>query len=197
MERISKIFLGLIFIILISFSIGLSKSDKKILMIIASQNFRDEELLIPKKLFEKEGYSVVIAGTSLKPAKGMLGAVVTPQILIDQVKVDEYSAIVFVGGVGAKEYFNHPLAHKIAKEAVSKNKILAAICIAPRILAEAGVLKGKKATVWVSEGKTLEEKGAHYTGKPVEVDGNIVTASGPQAAEEFAKIIIKLLKAKK
>jgi len=166
-------------------------------MIIASQNFRDEELLIPKKLFEKEGYGVVIAGTSLKPAKGMLGAVVTPQILIDQVKVDEYDAIVFVGGVGAKEYFNNPLAHKIAKEAVSKNKILAAICIAPRILAEAGVLKGKKATVWVSEGKTLEEKGAHYTGKSVEVDGNIVTGSGPQAAEEFAKIIIKLLKAKK
>jgi protease I len=197
MERISKIFLGLIFIILISFSIGLSKSDKKILMIIASQNFRDEELLIPKKLFEKEGYSVVIAGTSLKPAKGMLGAVVTPQILIDQVKVDEYDAIVFVGGVGAKEYFGNPLAHKIAKEAVSKNKILAAICIAPRILAEAGVLKGKKATVWVSEEKILEEKGAHYTGKPVEVDGNIVTGSGPQAAEEFAKIIIKLLKAKK
>jgi protease I len=197
MERISKIFLGLIFIILISFSIGLSKINKKILMIIAQQNFRDEELLIPKKLFEKEGYSVVIAGTSLKPAKGMLGAVVTPQILIDQVRVDEYDAIVFVGGVGAKEYFNHPLAHKIAREAVSKNKILAAICIAPRILAEAGVLKGKKATVWVSEGKTLEEKGTHYTGKPVEVDGNIVTASGPQAAEEFAKIIIKLLKAKK
>jgi protease I len=197
MERISKILLGLIFIILISFSIGLSKSDKKILMIIASQNFRDEELLIPKKLFEKEGYSVVIAGTSLKPAKGMLGAVVTPQILIDQVKVDEYSAIVFVGGVGAKEYFNNSIAHKIAKEAVSKNKILAAICIAPRILAEAGVLKGKKATVWVSEEKILKEKGAYYTGKPVEVDGNIVTGSGPQAAEEFAKIIIKLLKAKK
>jgi len=197
MERISKILLGLIFIILISFSIGLSKSDKKILMIIASQNFRDEELLIPKKLFEKEGYSVVIAGTSLKPAKGMLGAVVTPQILIDQVKVDEYDAIVFVGGVGAKEYFNNSIAHKIAKEAVSKNKILAAICIAPRILAEAGVLKGKKATVWVSEEKILEEKGANYTGKSVEVDGNIVTGSGPQTAEEFAKIIIKLLKAKK
>lgn len=127
----------------------------------------------------------------------MLGAVVTPQILIDQVKVDEYEAIVFVGGVGAQEYFNHPIAHKIAKEAVNKGKILAAICIAPRILAEAGVLKGKKATVWASEGKILEEKGANYTGKSVEVDGNIVTGSGPQAAEEFAKSIIKLLKAKK
>jgi protease I len=197
MRRIYKILLGIILIISISFSTGLSKSNKKILMIIAHQNFRDEELLIPKKLFEKGGYSVVIASTSLKPSKGMLGAVVIPQILIDQVKVDEYDAIIFVGGVGAQEYFNHPIAHKIVKEAVNKDKILAAICIAPRILAEAGVLKGKKATVWASEGKTLEEKGAHYTGKPVEVDGNIVTASGPQAAEEFAKSIIKLLKIKK
>jgi protease I len=197
MRKICKIFLSIFLIILFSSSISLSKINKKILMIIAQQNFRDEELLIPKKLFEKEGYSVVIAGTSLKPAKGMLGAVVTPQILIDQVKVDEYDAIVFVGGVGAKEYFNNSIAHKIAKEAVSKNKILAAICIAPRILAEAGVLKGKKATCWAEEGKNLERKGAYYTGRPVEVDGNIVTASGPQAAEEFAKTIIKLLKTKK
>ena len=178
-------------------SLSFAKNTKKILMIIAHQNFRDEELLIPKKLFESEGYNVVIASTSLKPAKGMLGAVVTPQILIDQVRVEDYDAIVFVGGVGAQEYFNNSVAHKIAKEAVSKGKILAAICLAPRTLAEAGVLKGKKATVWVSEGKTLEAKGAYYTGKPVEVDGNIVTGSGPQAAEEFGKTILKLLKSQK
>lgn len=191
--------LKLIFsLIIITFCVSsFAKDTQKILMIIASQNFRDEELLIPKKLFESEGYEVVIASTSLKPSKGMLGAVVTPQILIDKVKVEEYSAVVFVGGIGAQEYFNHPVAHKIVKEAVSKGKILGAICIAPRILAEAGVLKGKRATVWVSEGKTLEEKGAYYTGKSVEIDGNIVTASGPQAAEEFAKNILKLLKSKK
>ncbi|PMP66284.1 MAG: DJ-1 family protein [Thermodesulfobacterium geofontis] len=195
-----KNFLRLIlFLIIFSFYVfpGFAKDIQKILMIIASQNFRDEELLIPKKLFEKEGYEVVIASTSLKPSKGMLGAVVTPQILIDKVKIGDYSAIVFVGGVGAQEYFNHPIAHKIAREAVSQGKVLAAICIAPRILAEAGVLKGKKATVWVSEGKVLEEKGAYYTGRSVEIDGKIITASGPQAAEEFAKSIIKLLKTKK
>jgi len=184
----------LIMMILLSNNIGEAKMGKKILMIIASQNFRDEELLIPKKLFEKEGYQVVIASSSLKPAKGMLGALVTPQILIDQVNVDDYDAIVFVGGVGAQEYFHNPVAHKIAREAVAKGKVLGAICLAPRILAEAGVLKGKKATVWQSEGKALEEKGAIYTGKPVEIDGKIVTGAGPFAAEEFAKAILNLLK---
>ncbi len=190
------IFFIIFFILLTTFSLS-AKNGKKILMIIAHQNFRDEELLVPKKLFEKEGYQVVIASSSLKPAKGMLGAVVTPNILINQIKVSEYEAIIFVGGVGAQEYFFDSTAHKIAKEAVSEGKILAAICLAPRTLAEAGVLKGKKATVWVSEAKVLEAKGAIYTGKSVEIDGKIVTGSGPQAAEEFGKSILNLLKEKK
>ncbi len=192
-----KTFIFSIFLILLSFFSLSAKNGKKILMIIAHQNFRDEELLVPKKIFEKEGYQVIIASSSLKPAKGMLGAVVTPNILINQAKVDEYEAIVFVGGVGAQEYFHDATAHKIAKEAISKGKILAAICLAPRTLAEAGVLKGKKATVWSSEGKALEAKGAIYTGKNVEIDGKIVTGSGPQAAEEFAKSILNLLKVQK
>jgi protease I len=50
--------------------------------------------------------------------------------------------------------------------------------------------------VWHSAAQLLEEKGAIYTGKPVEIDGKIVTGSGPQAAQEFALAIIKLLKTK-
>ncbi len=173
-----------------------AKKNKRILMIIASQNFRDEELLIPKKLFEEAGYKVIIASSSLKPAKGMLGTIVIPQLLIDQVNVKNYDAIIFVGGIGAQEYFYNPVAHKIAKEAVKEGKILGAICLAPRILAEAGVLKGKKATVWPSEAKFLEEKGAIYTGNPVQVDRKIVTGAGPFAAKEFAEAILKLLKNK-
>ena len=77
---IKMVFFLIFFILLTSFS-SFAKNSKKILMIIAHQNFRDEELLIPKKLFENEGYEVIIASTSLEPAKGMLGAVVTPKIL--------------------------------------------------------------------------------------------------------------------
>jgi protease I len=182
--------------IILNSSSGKAKTTKKILMIIASHNFRDEELLIPKKLFEEKGYKVVIASSTLSPAKGMLGTVVVPEILINQVKVDDYEAIIFVGGIGSQEYFHNSVAHRIAQEAIKKEKILGAICLAPCILAEAGVLKGKKATVWYSAAQLLEEKGAIYTGKPVEIDGKIVTGSGPQAAQEFALTIIKLLKTK-
>jgi len=166
---------------------------KEVLMIIAERNFRDEELLEPKGILEKEGAKVTIASTSLNVATGMLGARVTPDILLKKVKVDDYDTIIFVGGGGASQYWNNPLAHQITQETVNKDKILCAICIAPVTLANAGVLSEKEATVWASEKEKIEAKGAIYTGKAVQVDGKIITANGPQSAKKFAKEIIKAL----
>lgn len=163
-------------------------------MIIAKKDFRDEELLQPREILEKEGIEVTIASSSLAKSRGMLGTVVKPDIMLDQIKVDDYDIIIFVGGLGASEYFNDPVAHKIAQEAANKGKVLGAICIAPVILANAGVLKGRNATVWSSERGSLEAQGAHYTGKPVEVDGMIVSANGPKAAKEFGRAIVRYLK---
>jgi protease I len=162
-------------------------------MIIASQNFRDEELLKPRDLFIKEGMEVILASSSLETSRGMLGATVKPDILINKVKVEDFEAIIFVGGIGSSEYWNNPIAHKIVKEAVSLNKLICAICIAPVTLANVGILDGKKATVFRSEVKAIKKKGAIYTGKAVEVDGNIITAEGPQAATEFGQTIINAL----
>jgi len=163
-------------------------------MIIAKKNFRDEELLQPKEILEKEGIKVTIASSSLAKSRGMLGTVVKPDITLDQVKVNDYDIVIFVGGTGASEYFYDPKAHKIAQEAANKGKVLGAICIAPVILANAGILKGRNATVWSSEHSSLEAQGAHYTGKPVEVDGMIVSADGPKAAKEFGSAIVRCLK---
>jgi len=167
--------------------------EKKVLMIIAERNFRDEELLKPRKILEDGGVKVIVASTSLQQARGMLGATVKPDILLSSVKVQDYDVITFVGGSGASQYWNDPLAHSVAQEAVEKGKILCAICIAPVTLANAGVLSGKKATVFSSEISKLEAKGAIYTGKPVQVEGKIITGEGPQAAEEFGEAIVKAL----
>ena len=73
-------------------------------------------------------------------------------------------------------------------------KIIAAICIAPVTLANAGILNGKKATVFPSGKNDLIRNGAKYTGDSVTVDGNIITANGPMAAEAFGKKIVEMLK---
>ena len=168
-------------------------TGKKVVMIIAEKNFRDEELLEPRKILEEKGAGVTLASTTLRAATGMFGAKAKPDILVSEVKVDEYDVIIFVGGSGASQYWNDSTAHSIAREALQKNKILCAICIAPVTLANAGVLAGKKATVWESERAKLEAKGASYTGKPVEIAGKIITANGPQAAEEFGRAIVRAL----
>jgi len=114
---------------------------KKIVMIIAHVNFRDEELSVPKSIFEESGAIVHVASTSLEPAKGKLGMTLIPDMLVEDIRVENYDAVVFVGGTGASCYFNSKTAHDIAKSAYLKNKLICAICAGPVILANAGTLE--------------------------------------------------------
>jgi len=166
---------------------------KRILMIISLQNYRDEELNVPKKIFEGAGAIVDVASEKIGKARGMLGSRVESNLVYSEAKVDDYDAVIFVGGVGSKIFWNDPKAHTLVKETIEKDKLLAAICLAPATLANAGVLKGKKATSYSMASPALKKAGATYTGKPVEVDNKIVTGEGPDAAEEFAMTIIREL----
>jgi len=166
----------------------------KALMIIAKTNFRDEEYVEPRKVLEANGIEVIVASSSLATARGMLGTTIKPDILIDDVVVSNYDAIIFVGGSGAEEYYANQKALSIAKESVDSGKVLAAICIAPVILANAGVLNGKRATVFSSKIANIKAKGAIYVSKDVVQDGNIITACGPGAANAFGKAIVGAMK---
>jgi len=167
------------------------EKQKSVLMIIASKDFRDEELFTPKKVFEKNKIKVTVASTKTSKVTGMLKGSIKPDANIKKIKVKDYDSIIFVGGIGAKMLFKNKTAHKIAKEAVKEGKLLSAICLAPNILANAGVLEGKNATCYDSA--TLKKKGAKYQNKDVVTDGKIVTANGPKAAKKFADTIVKAL----
>jgi protease I len=166
---------------------------RRIIMVIAHRNFRDEELVEPKNILENQGATVSIASSSISAAKGMLGLEVMPDLSIDEIKVDEFDAIIFVGGSGATEFFHNQKAHFLAIEAVRGNKVLGAICLASSILANAGVLAGKKATGFLSEENNLRVKGANYTGAKIEIDDKIITAIGPESAVDFGKAIAQAL----
>lgn len=193
--------IAITFFLLFSFGLCLNgwgqeetMNTKKVVMIIPQNNFRDEELLEPKETLEGNGIKVKVASTTLLETKGMLGMVVKPDILLTEINVKDFDAVIFVGGSGASQYWDDPLAHRLAREAISENKILGAICLAPVTLAKAGILKDKKATVWPSEGGQLKAAGAIYTEKSLERDGNIITASGPAVASEFGEEVVKALR---
>jgi protease I len=172
--------------------------NKKIAMIIAFRNFRDEEYFITKATLEDAGADITTVSESLGKAIGSYGEDTNVDLLLDNLKVTDYDAIVFVGGSGAYKYFDNERCHQIAKETLSRGKILAAICASPTILAKAGVLDGKKATVWSNSMdksliKILKDEGAIYRAESVVKDGNIITGNGPAAAKDFAQEIIKSL----
>jgi protease I len=167
---------------------------KKVLMIIAPENFRDEELFTTRSELEKAGIEVKVASTTKETVRGMLGGRITPDLTLDEVRVEDWDAIVFVGGVGCQVYFEDETALSLARQAAQQGKKVCAICIAPVILANAGILDNRKATVWDGRFKEmLEKKGAKFVDRDVVVDGNFITANGPNAAAKFGKTIAKEL----
>jgi protease I len=171
---------------------------KKAVMIIGFRDFRDAEYFLPKEILEKAGVEVKTASNRKGTAIGADGGDTEIDLLVSEINPADFDAIVFVGGPGCLENLDNQDSYRIAREAISQNKILASICISPVILAKAGVLKGKKATVWSSlmdksPVKILEQNGAIYQDKDLVVDGKIITANGPGAAEKFGEKIVELL----
>lgn len=172
---------------------------KRIAIIIAIEDFRDEEYFVTAEAIKKEGFKTKTVSTKLGTAKGADGGEVDVDLTLDDLKINELDVVIFIGGPGALEELDNEKCYNIAKEIIDKKKILAAICISPIILAKAGVLKNKKATVWTSSLdrqpiKILEENGAEFINEKVVQDENIITANGPAAASDFVKKIIYNLK---
>ena len=164
-------------------------------MVIAPEDFRDEEYQIPRQIFEKERFQVTVASSRLGTAEGSRGMMTQINCLLDDVHASDYDAVVFVGGKGSWGYFDNPDAQRLAQETSrSSQTLLCAICSAPGILAKAGVLSGKRATSYERETELLKQKGAFFTGNPVEIDGKLITGDGPQAAEAFARSIVEALR---
>lgn len=164
----------------------------KVLMIIAPIGYQDMEYGNTKAVLEKKGHEVVTASTT-QTAQGALGGSANADLMLGKANQADYDALVFIGGPGTAIYFQNPKALELARSFSQAGKVTAAICIAPVILANAGILEGKHATVFPSGAKDLVKKGALFTAAAVEIDGNIVTANGPSAAKKFGEKVAKLL----
>jgi protease I len=172
----------------------MSLNGTRVLMVIAPEDFRDEELLEPKKLLTEAGAQVTVASTREGEASGMLGATIKPDAVVDSLKAADYHAVVVVGGMGSPTHlWNHSHVHKLLKETHTAGRVVGAICLSGAVLANAGVLAGKRATVWATDA-ALQQGNARYVKEHVVHDGNVVTADGPEAAPEFGRTLITALK---
>jgi protease I len=160
-----------------------------VLMVIAPDQFRDEEYVHPREELEAKGIRVVTASVAPGPCRGKLGMIAKADLAVCEAEPDEYDAVVFVGGPGAAVYFDDADAHALVSRMADSGRVVAAICIAPSILARAGLLDDVPATCFPTQQEDLEEHGARYTGLPVEVAAGVITANGPEAAREFGRTV--------
>jgi protease I len=165
----------------------------KVVFITAPEAFRDEEYYKPKKILEEAGIEIITASVKTGKLRGKFGLKTTSTLLIQDVNPSDFDAVAYIGGSGSVVFFNNCYALKLANDFFKQQKPVVSICIASVILANAGILKGKKATVFIDGKEALLKGGAIYTGNPLEIDGNIITANGPDAAEDFGKAVLKSL----
>lgn len=163
-------------------------------MVLAPKDFKDEEYLISRQILEKEGIEVKVASLEAGEAKGVNGTVARIDLTVDNVEAKDFDAVLFVGGAGMVDLVKDERLLSLAQKFSAADKLVTAICIAPMILANAGLLKDKKATVWSGASEDMKNQGVRYSGAAVEVDGKFITANGPAAAKEFGEKLLETLR---
>jgi protease I len=170
-----------------------NQSTVRIVMIVAPKDFTDQEYFDLRKVFENAGARVRVASTTTQPAVSHNLAKVRVDQAIPDIRLDQVDAIVVVGGMGAATYLmNDESLRNLLVAASKSNKVVSAICIAPAVLARAGVLRNREATCYADKTiiGVLKMNGAAYLDRKVVVSGRIVTGNGPDAAKEFATTVL-------
>jgi len=148
-------------------------------------------------LLRRAGINVVTAGLDHEPIHASRGTVLIADKSLDEVLQEDFDMLVLPGGLPGADHLNDdPRIQDLLKQMASDEKFIAAICAAPKVLATAGILSGKRATSYPGTLETLGLKDTSIENKPVVVDGKVITSRGPGTAMDFALVLIELLSGK-
>lgn len=163
--------------------------------VFLADGFEEIEAIVPIDLLRRAGIAVKTVGVGSSTPTGSHGITVMADISEDVFLPDkDTQAIVLPGGAGVANLERSEMVKRAVRLASEKDITLAAICGAPTILAEAGLLRGKRATVFP---KYAQKLGASYMPEPVVYDEPFLTAKSAAVAVDFALKLIEIVKNKK
>jgi len=145
-------------------------------------------------LLRRAGVEVVAAGLQGGPVKASRGVVLLPDAPLDEVMEQEFDLVVLPGGLpGADHLDQDPRIRRLLQRMAAQGRYTAAICAAPKVLAGAGLLDGKRATSYPGVLDRMSLPRVKVDLQPVVRDGQVVTSRGPGTAMDFALELIELL----
>ncbi|WP_303906792.1 DJ-1 family glyoxalase III [Thiohalomonas denitrificans] len=148
-------------------------------------------------LLTRGGIDVVTAGLTEGPVKASRGVTLLPDTTLAEALAHDFDMVVLPGGApGAERLDNDPRIGELLKKMASKDEYIAAICAAPKVLANAGLLTGRKATSFPGFIDKMEIPNLTYVEDPVVQDGKVITSRGPGTAMDFALHLVELLAGK-
>ena len=160
--------------------------------ILLAPGFEEAEALVPADLLRRAGIQTALTGVEDQMVAGSHDIVVRADRVIAQVDLRDAEMIVLPGGgCGVQNLREHPAVAALAQEAVDRGIPLAAICAAPTLLGEWGMLKGRRATCYPG----MEEKltGGQAEDASVVADRNLITGRAAGSAFEFGLALIRAL----
>jgi protease I len=163
---------------------------KKAVILIA-QDYQDLEVWYPILRLREAGWKVVPVGTdSQEKYKGKNGYPITVDCTVEEVKADDFDAVIVPGGWAPDYIRRNKAALELVAQMNSKKRIVAAICHAGWVLVSAGILKGRKCTSFSAIKDDMVNAGANWQDEEVIVDGNLITSRTPDDLPAFCKAIL-------
>ncbi|AGA92324.1 DJ-1 family protein [Thioflavicoccus mobilis 8321] len=163
-------------------------------LIPLAEGFEELEAITLIDLLRRAEIEVVIAGLTEGPVVAARGTVVVPDTVLDSVVEEDFDMVVLPGGLpGAHHLDDDSRVHRILKRHHAAQRYTAAICAAPKVLANAGLLEGRAATWYPGAMMASDYPHIDPRQEPVVVDGQVVTSRGPGTAMDFALTLIGLL----
>jgi len=174
------------------------KLTGKKIAILATDGFEQVELTEPRRMLEEAGATADVIAPKPGEIRGWKftdwGDMVKVNKTLDQVNVENYDALVLPGGVMNPDHLRmDPKAVAFVQKFVQSGKPVAAICHAPWMLVEAGVVKGMNVTSWPSVKTDLKNAGGNWTDQQAVVDQNIITSRKPEDIPVFSQKIIEMV----
>ncbi|MGV9014119.1 MAG: type 1 glutamine amidotransferase domain-containing protein [Flavobacteriales bacterium] len=171
------------------------KLKGKTVAILAADGYEDSELRSPKEALEIAGATTVVVSLKGGTIQGWKGkdwhGTMDVDTTVDEASASDYDALLLPGGVINPDLLRmNEDAVSFVKDFFKQQKPVAAICHGPWMLAEAGVLKGRKVTSYKSIRTDLQNAGANWVDEEVVVDNGLVTSRSPKDLPAFnAKLI--------